>query len=89
MGDRLKSRDELRAEWEAFRSKQKREAMEASVNYRGVYQFRADATGGWAGVGVGRGVCARVGVQGWGWGGQGYVNADLRITCMWGGGRRG
>ena len=86
MGDRLKSRDELRAEWEAFRSKQKREAMEASVNYRGVYQFRADATGGWAGVGVGRGVCARVGVQGWGWGGQGYVNADLRITCMWGGG---
>ena len=51
MGDRLKSRDELRAEWEAFRSKQKKEAMEASVNYRGVYQFRVDATGGWAWVG--------------------------------------
>ena len=45
LGDRLKTRDELRAEWESFQKKQKREAMEASVNYRGVYQFKVDATG--------------------------------------------
>ena len=46
VGDRLKSRDELRAEWEAFQKKQKSEALEASVNYRGVYVFKLDATGG-------------------------------------------
>lgn len=45
VGDRLKSRDELRAEWEAFQSKQKKEALEAAVNYRGVYVFKVDATG--------------------------------------------
>lgn len=45
LGDRLKTRDELRAEWEAFQAKQKREVLEASVNYRGVYVFKVDATG--------------------------------------------
>ncbi|EFN53601.1 hypothetical protein CHLNCDRAFT_58555 [Chlorella variabilis] len=44
VGDRLKTRDELRAEWEAFQTKQKKEALEASVNYRGVYVFKTDAT---------------------------------------------
>jgi DnaJ family protein C protein 11 len=44
LGDRLKTRDELRAEWEAFQKKQKKEALEASVNYRGVYIFKVDAT---------------------------------------------
>ena len=46
VGDRLKSRDELRAEWEAFQQKQKKEVLEAAVNYRGVYVFKVDATGG-------------------------------------------
>lgn len=45
VGDRLKTRDELRAEWEAFQKKQKREVLEAAVNYRGVYVFKVDATG--------------------------------------------
>jgi hypothetical protein len=45
VGDRLKTRDELRAEWEAFQSKQRKEVMEAQVNYRGMYVFKVDATG--------------------------------------------
>lgn len=44
VGERLKSRDELRAEWEAFQKQQKKEVLEASVNYRGVYIFKVDAT---------------------------------------------
>ncbi|KAL4442759.1 hypothetical protein ABPG77_006753 [Micractinium sp. CCAP 211/92] len=44
LGDKLKTRDELRAEWEAFQKQQKKAELEASVNYRGVYQFKIDAT---------------------------------------------
>lgn len=46
LGDKLKTREELRAEWEAFQQQQKKAELEASVNYRGVYQFKIDATGG-------------------------------------------
>lgn len=42
----MRTREELRAEWEAFQAQQKKEALEAQVNYRGVYVFKADATGG-------------------------------------------
>lgn len=45
VGDKLKTREELRAEWEAFQQQQKKAELEASVNYRGVYQFKIDATG--------------------------------------------
>lgn len=44
LGDKLKTREELRAEWEAFQQQQKKAELEASVNYRGVYQFKIDAT---------------------------------------------
>lgn len=38
------SRDELKKEWESYRSKKAKELMEGKVNYRGQYIFRVDAT---------------------------------------------
>jgi DnaJ family protein C protein 11 len=37
-------REEMRAEFEAFRAAQRRDRLEASVNHRGAYVFRVDAT---------------------------------------------
>ena len=42
----MKSKEELRRDWEAFQSKQRQETIDAQVNYRGVYVFKADASGG-------------------------------------------
>ena len=39
-----KSREELRKEWEAFRAREHRERVDTSVNFRGKYVFRVDAT---------------------------------------------
>lgn len=44
LSDPLKSREELRKEWEAFREKQKQQNVDAQVNHRGVYVFRVDAS---------------------------------------------
>lgn len=44
LSDPGKSRDELRREFEAFRERRRRDALEAAVNYRGLYVFRVNAS---------------------------------------------
>lgn len=39
-----RSREDLRREWQAFKDRQRQEELDASVNYRGKYVFRVDAT---------------------------------------------
>eukprot|EP00887_Chlorella_sp_A99_P006975 scaffold2.g6975.t1 len=44
LGEKVKDKEELRKEWEAFQARHKQEVIDAQVNYRGVYVFKSDAS---------------------------------------------
>ncbi|KAK9804851.1 hypothetical protein WJX72_008677 [[Myrmecia] bisecta] len=43
VSDHLKTREEIRSDWERFKAERKERELEAAVNYRGVYIFKVDA----------------------------------------------
>ncbi|GFH21140.1 J domain-containing protein, partial [Haematococcus lacustris] len=52
VGDALRSREELRREWEEFRGREAREKAEAAVVQRGSYQAKVDLRPALAGKGL-------------------------------------
>mmetsp|Transcript_24415 Transcript_24415/g.62061 ORF Transcript_24415/g.62061 Transcript_24415/m.62061 type:complete len:715 (-) Transcript_24415:112-2256(-) len=55
VGDHLKSREEIRKEWEEFKAKLERQKQEQAVVQRGSYQCRVDASRLLRGEGLGKG----------------------------------
>ncbi len=55
LGPRLKTREEIRAEFESLKAARAARAAEARVNYRGSYMFGARALRAVAGGGAGTG----------------------------------